>query len=246
MNKYLSSFLIGAKQILQYRGMVIGDFLAQIITAFFLIMVWSALIKTDFTAYFIVVTFLIFGNRSLYVPITNQFDQELRHGWCLVLGKPIGWFSFTSLWLVGLTMVRYTIGAIFGMLLLFYMGISFSILTLLLSIPFIVLFEITVAYFISSFSYFIYGTWGIRAMINICDRMLGGSVIPLSLVSKEYISLLLLLPFANKTYSIAIAILDGTIPIEAYGVLIIWSIALFIIGWIIHSKGMERFESLGG
>jgi len=247
MMGYLSTFFIGVKRIAQFKGWIIGEIMAQTISILLLVTLWSSLVQTDFSTYFIVVFFLLgAGRASLYTHLTHTYDDEVRTGWSVALAKPISWFFFTALYTFGSWFFSFLVGAVAGSVLLIAMGVNFSFLVFFLSVPFILLFDLAVAYFISSFSYFVYSTWGIRVFFSVMETIFGGIVVPLALVPEKYMQAIVLLPFPHKAYEIAVAILHGSIPLPSYIALIIWSAFFFLIGYIMHRKGRARFESLGG
>ncbi len=240
-----ASFVAGVKTAIQYKGNVFGNVISSIISALVIAFIWASLSpQHDFLTYFIAVN--LFIPLHFFFSVVMDYERKIRAGWMLPFAKPVGWFSYNAFLKIGSESVLIVLNFIVGMVALYLLGASPSVPVYIVSIIFVIMYEICTAYLISSLTYFTYSVWGIRVFYNIIQNIFGGMVIPLALFPPAYLQMLSILPFPNKIHYIANAILDGNFPYSSYAVLLAWSLLFIAIGYAIHRVGMRKFESLGG
>ena len=241
----LYAFRLGIAERMQFKASLVGDILSLAIRFIFLLIIWRALVGKDFVDYYTTLIFLVPSFRYIYHPLEQDYEHAIRKGWHVAFAKPLSPFVFQAAYTLGLYFPTYLISLIFGLAYFSLKGV-FPLLPLIFAIFFSILFDIALAYFTTAFSYFVYTLWGLRVLFNISNSMLGGFILPLSLLNREGQHFLLLLPFGNRNYALALSLLSNSLPLAAYANIAAWSIALFIAGFIIHRAGWKHFESQGG
>ncbi len=241
--KYFRAFLTGIKENLSFRGGMLLHVINPIIFIIIMQLIWSSLLNEDYLDYFVAVMLLI-PNFTYYSDISSQFNQSIKKGWDISFAKPINTFLLRAFYIAGKYFLPYCINFSIGLLyFMFFSTSKINPLVAIISIPFITLLEFSLAYLISLFSHLFYSIWGIRVLVRISDVVMGGKIFPLYLVRNNVI---FLLPFANKSFFIADAILKSYVPLSSYVNLILWSITIIVVAYPFHRAGWKRFEAQGG
>ena len=244
MSKYIQAFIAGIKENLSFKGVFILHIINPLIFILIISTIWSSLLNENYMDYFVAL-FLLIPNFQYYSSISSEFNQSIRKGWDLSFGKPASPFLIKSFYIAGKHFLPYVFNFVVGFTyFVFISNAKVNFLVAILSIPFITLIDFSIAYFISLFSHYFYSVWGIRVFVRVFDTIFGGNAFPLYLLQNG--NFLFFLPFANKAFFIADAILKGYIPINAYLSLILWSLVLFAISYAFHKKGWKKFEGQGG
>ncbi len=244
----IRTFIVGLKENFQFKWGLLGDIPSAIISLFLLATLWEIIFSTNYLPYLVIV-YLIFPTNylSLYNVIPYIYETNfLRKGWHYTLGKPADTFLSITSYVLGLFIYEILMKMIIGFLILIYLGLEIHWDIILISLPFVYIFEIALAYLISSISHHIHTTSGVRSIIQIIDNVSSGKLVPLYLIGINGLQLVSGLPFPNRTFYITDAILNGYIPIKAYINTITWSVLIIIIGYFLHRGKWNKFEALGG
>ncbi len=241
----LNVFTTGVKESLQFKWAILGNVFSSFISLFLLASVWTVFFPRDYLPYFIGV-YLILPSFQVYSYIAHEYANIIMKGWDLTMAKPANTFLIKTLYMYGTYAPDYLINLVIGTLTLYFFNINFNLPVVIVSLPFILIFEMALAYFITSFSYFFYTTWGIRVLLRLLDTVFGGFVFPLYLLSEQGKAIVFSFPFAHKCFFVVDGMLNNYIPFSSYINLVLWSMILFIIAFPLHKKGWKKFEGLGG
>ena len=244
-NNGFAPLKLGFKIYTNFGGNVFGDIGFSLIKAFILTLIWAQLGYVNSAPYFIVISLLI-PNGYYRRLIIRKFSAFVKEGWDMSLTRPINTFSQISMKELGRLIGTLAINIIIGYAWLSLIGASVNLGIVLLSLPIVFLFDLAITYAITGLAYYFYSLWGFSSILSWSGAILGGKLIPLSLLSPEAFKILNVIPCVNRFYYITAALLQGTIPWNAYINLGLWSIVFLIIGYYIHFKGWKKFEAQGG
>ncbi|MEM4367068.1 MAG: hypothetical protein QW035_02975 [Candidatus Anstonellales archaeon] len=245
MRRYIGAFIAGVKENLEYREGIVGDLLYYLISIVVLYAIWRLLTSSDFLPYFIVVNLLL-PTGDIYNTISSNYQTAIRKGWDVQFAKPVDAFLFRLSYDLGEMALPYLSGAAVGILALHMLGIWVSIPVLIVSVPFALMLEASLAYLISGFTFFTHTTWGIRVVVWFSDLLTGGRMFPLYLAAPAMLGILSLTPFVHKGFFLVEAVLHGYLPVESYVALAAWSLVIGSAGFVLHNKGWKVFEAQGG
>ncbi len=219
-------------------------FIHAIFTVPLLALVWSQLIGSNYLSYFIVSFFIILPVRNIYQ--VEPYTLKLKEGWHLALTKPIPSFWYFALFWLSKIFVPSILTILAASIVLSWMGIPTSALTIIAAFLLTIVFRIAEMYFIAAFSYYVYNIWGVGGILVFFELLLGGILFPLSLLAPPYQKILSFLPFYHVAYANIQAILTGVPAWHSYALVVMWSVAIIVIAYPIHRRGWKRFESQGG
>ncbi len=253
MNKYFSFFIRGYKKFYEYPQRIFFNFILSVMLVFLLSTVWFYFIGGDFVEYikYFLIVELFLSPFFIAASVQQGYYLLSNEGWNITLSKPIHNLLAFIMRALGEQFISIIFNGIVVVIVLYLIGFSASILTILLFVLlliFVILYHSLMGYIIGGIGFFTYKTWGFFILKGGIEAFAGGAAAPLYIFPKSAIKLLSFLPFAYAIYYPAQFLLTGDITIftTALTGLIIWNSIFFIIGYLIHKKGMKKFESQGG
>ncbi len=242
--KYFESFLIGVKETLNFKLTLALHVVSPLIMVSLLSFIWGNIYDKDFLTYFVGVSLLL-PSFTFYSSSSTKFMLAIRNGWEVSFAKPINLFLFISSYNLGRHFIPYLINLTIAFSYLLLNGVEINLAVLGFSLPFIVLFDTSMAYFISLFAHYFYSIWGVRVIIKLIDVLLSGLAFPFNLINLKETGIYYL-PFAHKVYYIFEASIKGVLPVDSYLILLAYSLFLVLIALPFHKLGWKKFEAQGG
>jgi len=253
VNPYLSikaSFLAGFKETMQFRAVVYSNLFTTFIRAFLLISIWGGIYGYSLIMpYTIMLAFICFpGVMPLFRVINEHYEVKIKEGWSIAFSKPLDAFLFSAFYSTGKIILAYITSILAGFILLYIIGYYINPISLILASIVIFIFELSIAYFVSSFSYFVYHLWGFRVFISMLYLLFSGLSFPLINVKEDFLNLLQFFPFTIRGHFIAISLIENNSITLMTNLLLLlfYSILIFAIGYFINKIGIRKFESQGG
>lgn len=253
VNPYLTakaSFIAGFKETLHFKAVIYTNIFTTILRTFILISLWQNIFHNDsLVSYLVTLSFLCFpGIMPLFRSINEHYESKIKEGWSIAFSKPLDVFLFSVFYVFGKLFIFHVISILTGFFILFFLGSKINVLVFLFAYLSIFLFEISIAYFLSSFSYFFYHLWGLRVITSMLYMMFSGLAFPLINVDKNLVAYLQFFPFTVRGHFIAVSLLNNDLFLlfTSCLILLFYSLIIFFLGLFIHRKGIKKFESHGG
>ncbi|MEM4295553.1 MAG: hypothetical protein QXS91_01970 [Candidatus Anstonellales archaeon] len=245
-----ASFLAGLKETKQFKGIIYSNVITVMLRAFLMISIWGSIFGfQNIMAYLVMLSFIILpGVMPTFRLINEYYESKIIEGWSIAFSKPLDFFLFSAFYSTGRVIISYIISIIAGIIILHYLGYEINIMMLFISILFIFIFEISIAYLLCSFVYFFYHLWGFRVVIATFYMLFSGLSFPLIYISQDFLNILQFFPFSIRGHFIALSLLNNDfLSLSKYlFMLTLFSILFFAIGYFIHKRGIKKFESQGG
>jgi ABC-type uncharacterized transport system permease subunit len=253
MNKYFSFFIRGYKKFYEYPQRIFFTFILSVMLVFLLSTIWFYFIGGEFIEYikYFLIVELFLSPFFISSSVNSEYSILANTGYNITITKPVYSLFVFITHSLGQNFVSIIFNGIVVIIVLYLIGFSASILTILLFLIlliFVILYHSLMGYIIGGIGFFTYKTWGFFILKGGIEAFAGGAAAPLYIFPKSAIKLLSFLPFAYAIYYPTQFLLTGdiTIFITALTGLIIWNSIFFIVGYLIHKKGMKKFESQGG
>ncbi|MCL5239149.1 MAG: ABC-2 family transporter protein [Candidatus Marsarchaeota archaeon] len=264
IDRYLAVLVIGFKQQLAYKKDYFLTLGFRIFASFIMVAVWTAVyLNSDVTSiggftlpqmylYFFLINAIAIS--SFNEPISENIQDDIQSGTVTTaLVKPVAYTAQIFLNSLGnnifaglaVTLPFLALIVLIGHLALSIQAIAFFLI------------EMALSFTVSTFIFFMIGTlavyltniWGIIAVTESLYMLLGGGVVPLSLLPSWANNILALLPMQLSLYLPAATLLGmastGEI-LQSILVGLVWAVPLFALSVLVWNRVRGKITSVGG
>jgi ABC-2 type transport system permease protein len=259
MKKYLLVCKLAFQDVMEYRFDLLVRVAKYSLMVVLMSLVWIAVAKESSQPLFTnkeTVSYFVFA--AILYSLSNfhpyYIEQDIRMGSLTkYLVKPVTpfWYYF---WFEGsrvFTEVFIRVGCILPLLWMFGFQFQTSLVNLAMVVLFMpVIFFFTFSFFvlISAFAFWIQDVYAIRWTLSIFSRFLSGVLVPISFFPENVQKITFFLPFQHLAFT-PIQILQNKISFQeawlAFGVLFVWTLAMYGVQTYVWMKGEHEYEGGG-
>ena len=256
IRKYLAVLRSSIRTVVEYPHTTVASLLSLPLIVLIMTLLWSSFLNESYEKmfYYFLLSNGIFVPSTLWIwSASNGFVGFIkgRDNQNIPLTRPLNPFMFYIIKGLGKELISMLAAFGFVVLTLLLLNQIQMLIRVIITIPLVFLITVFIAavvYLVTSFSYWVYSIWGIRALFVTLMFVFNGGNIPLWILPDKFLDLIGITPFPYLGYCPVMFIMNGELYYYLLSIimLIVWSILSFGIGWIIHEKGWKKFEAFGG
>ncbi len=259
MKKYLLVFKITAQEILQYRFNFTIHIIKYALAVSLMALVWLAVQKEtpiegltpESTVRYFFFAAILYGISNFH---TWYVEEDIKEGrLSKYLTKPFNYYLYNFVKQSTWTGVDILIKLIVMIPLLKTFGFGFTpnpahMMMFIAFIPVIYIFSFLTQFTVANLAFWLKDAYSIRWVSLSVTRFLAGIIIPLNLLSDNFLKVTFFLPFQHLAYT-PIQIIQGNISLlqawQGLGILMIWIVVAWIIKEKVWQKGAFNYEAIG-